>query len=194
MKERLSGSGAVVTKGVKFPLLGAPIHGVGEVLQQGGIVFPAAEGTVELFGVDADDDGAKPIIDKPLRQLPDGEAPEGKDRSDADGGVQPLPIFPDILQIEIPEGDLFNPPLFVTGKHFRHAVLIIPAVPARIQPDDVEGQAEGRRLPPQQFDPNAVHGCSPVIPGGRGKQADDLPFGVPVQDVKGVGAVFASAV
>jgi hypothetical protein len=160
--------GPAWTKVWNSPFLAAEVDVGGEVAQEVFVEGAAGEDGIEDVGVRADQDGAEAEMDELVGKLRGVASPDGEDRFQAERRHLLLPVGADVLQVEIPEGDVANP-LFLDRAKGRREAFLVDLVRAVLGDEDlVERQSDRFRLALQQLAADAVDANAVVVLGDRG--------------------------
>src|SRR5436190_10809442 len=90
-------------EGVKLAALSALVDARGKIVQQRAVELAAGKRTIQVLGIDAGQDRAKPAFDHTLGQVIRRNAPDRKQRRQSAAHELCLTILPDVLEKEIAE-------------------------------------------------------------------------------------------
>ena len=192
-KKRAPEEWPVEDERVEFPVFTRGIHPFGQIPEKGMIHGPARKGPVEAGRVHAGDDGPEPRIDERAGENPGVSAPEGEKAPHAGFLHQVFPVSPDVLEENIPEGDLPDARRPAPQKGFFHRGFVCLVRAGTGDENLLQGAADRSGLPLDQDSSDAVHADPVKVLRKSAEQGCNLA-GARLSDVvNGKGAVLSAA-
>jgi hypothetical protein len=185
--------GASEDEGVEFAVFATGVNACGKIGEKIGSEFATGEAAIELLGVDADGDGAEPLLAESASEFARVALPDWKDGVHGEAGEVAFAVLAQVFEEDVAKGYGADACGKLRAESVLHTGFVNGIDALRRDADFFEGQAESFGLLEQQCSADAMHADAVVVFGHGGEETDDADVGALAECIEGESAVFATA-